>query len=421
MNVLFVTPFLPYPPVSGGRMQAFLRLSNLKKRGTAVFLMTLGLPGDTGNVLALKKFLDDVECIYARPDFSKARGVFRKSLLYEIFTYDRRFGKTLRRFVRAKGIDVAVFEGLGVAQYRDDIPDVPSVLYEHNVEHEVIGQLVAYLRKSPLKRVGGRADETLRNLYLCIFGAREKGLVHSLETAALKKFDTVMTCSERDAYILKEEAPDVCPLTIPWGIEIPGKRWAPGERAVRNIVFVGSMAWEPNRDAITWFVSEIFPIVRRGPVKTRLVIAGSSMTGEIAGLDNGVDIIVKGFVEDISEVLLDADVFIAPVRFGSGVNVKVLEAMSYGVPVVTTPKGAEGTGGRHGEHFMVAQNEGEFASAIGRLFENTAAGESLSVKGRQYISEHHGMDKVIGIFEEALVSVVKKRESRPGGKRVETI
>jgi glycosyltransferase involved in cell wall biosynthesis len=412
MKVLFVTPFLPYPPVSGGRVQTFLRLSNLKKRGHSVFLMTLGLPGEAGSILSLKEFIDDVECVYARPDFSKASGVFRKSLLYEIFTYDSRFGETLRRFARTKGIGVAVFEGLGVAQYRSDIPDVPAVLYEHNVEHEVVGQLVSYLRKSPSKIFGGRVDETLRNVYLCIFGAREKGLVHALENSALRKFDMVMTCSERDADLLKKEAPDARPVTVPWGIDIPLKRWGYREREVRNIVFVGSMAWEPNRDAVTWFATEIFPMVRRGPVKTRLVIAGSSMTGEIGGLANGGDIIVKGFVEDISEVLLDADVFIVPVRFGSGVNVKILEAMSYGVPVVTTPKGAEGTGGSHGEHFMVARNAGEFASAIGYLFENTAAQESLSVKGREYISEHHEIEKVIGIFEDAIVSVVKARQPR---------
>jgi glycosyltransferase involved in cell wall biosynthesis len=411
MNVLFVTPFLPYPPVSGGRVQTFLRLSNVKKRGNSVFLMTLGLPGETGSVRALKESMDDVECIYTRPDFSKAKGVFGKSLLYEIFTYDRRFGGRLRSFARTKEIDVAVFEGLGVAQYREDIPDVPSILYEHNVEHEVVGQLVSYLRKSPLKILGSRTDETLRNMYLCVFGTREKALVRLLEDSALRKFDLVMACSERDADILKKEAPDAQLLAVPWGIEIPEKKWAYRQRDVRNIVFVGSMAWEPNRDAVTWFVRAIFPLVKRGPVKTRLVIAGSSMTGEIAGLADD-DIIVEGFVEDISRVLLDADVFIAPVRFGSGVNVKILEAMSYGVPVVTTPKGAEGTGGRDGEHFMVAGDEGEFASAIGCILENAAVRESLSAMGREYVSEHHGIDKIIGIFEDALVSVVKARQPR---------
>jgi glycosyltransferase involved in cell wall biosynthesis len=155
-------------------------------------------------------------------------------------------------------------------------------------------------------------------------------------------------------------------------------------------------------------------MVRKGPVKTRLMIAGSSMTAEVVNLDNQGDVIVKGFVEDISEVLLEADIFIAPVRFGSGVNVKVLEAMSYGVPVITTPKGAEGIEARDGEHFMVAKNEEEFASAVEYLFMNPEARESMGMKARRYISENHGIDKVIGLFEKALFSVVKAHESQQG-------
>lgn len=414
MKVLFITPFLPYPPVSGGRLQTFLRLDNLKKRGNSVFLMTLGLPGDPGNVLRLKKIIDDVECIYIRPDPSKIRDIFRKSLLYEIFTYDRQFGEILGLFADAKNIDVAVFEGLGVAQYRDAIRHIPSVLYEHNVEHEITGQLVSYLRKAPLKIFGSKADETLRNLYLYSFGAREEKLVHSLESDSLNKFDLIMTCSGRDADILKKDVHRAPLLTLPWGIENPKRYWSPGEREVRNLVFVGSMAWEPNRDAIQWFVKAIFPMVRKGPVRTRLMIAGSSMIAEIVNLDNQGDIVVKGFVEDISEVLLEADIFIAPVRFGSGVNVKVLEAMSYGVPVVTTPKGAEGIGARDGEHFMVARDEEEFASAVEYLFMNPEAREAMGMKARKYISEHHGIDKVIGLFEEALLSVIKASGSQQG-------
>lgn len=416
MNVLFVTPFLPYPPVSGGRLQTFLRLAHLKKRGNSVFLMTLGLPGDASDILELKKIIDDVECIYARPDLSKMKDIFRRSLLYEIFTYDRRFREILGSFAHANGIDIAVFEGLGVAQYRDAVPHIPSVLYEHNVEHELTGQIVSYLRKLPLKIFGDKTDETLRNLYLYLFGAREKGLVRALEIDSLKNFDMIMTCSERDADILKKDVQRAPLLTLPWGIEKPKRYWSPEEREVRNLVFVGSMAWEPNRDAILWFVREIFPIVRKGPVKTRLLIAGSSMTKEISRLDNQGDVIVRGFVEDISEVLLEADIFIAPVRFGSGVNVKILEAMSYGIPLVTTPKGSEGIEARNREHFMVADSEEEFASAVGYLFGNPEARKSLGIKAKEYISEHHGIDKVIGLFEEALLSIMKARESQQGAE-----
>jgi glycosyltransferase involved in cell wall biosynthesis len=398
-------------------MQTFLRLENLKKRGNSVFLMTLGLPGDAGHILSLKKIIDDVECVYARPDLSKARHLFRKSVLYEIFTYDRRFAEILRLFAQTKAIDVAVFEGLGVAQYRGAVPHIPAVLYEHNVEHEITGQLVSYLRKSPLKVFGGGADETLRNFYLYLFGGKEKELVRALEVDSLTRFDLVMTCSRRDADMLNKDAEGASLLTVPWLTAKPEKFWSPEKREICTLVFVGSMAWEPNRDAVLWFVKKIFPMVRQGPVRAKLMIAGSFMTKEIAGLDNRKDIIVKGFVRDISEVLLEADVFIAPVRLGSGVNVKVLDAMSFGVPVITTPKGAEGIEGADGEHFMVARNEEEFASAVAYLFRNPEVRKSLGVKAREYISEYHGIDKTIGAFEEALVEVVKGYESlreRPG-------
>ncbi len=411
MRVLFVTPFLPYPPVSGGRLQTFLRLTHLKKRGNSVFLVSLGLPNDSDGVLALRGMIDGVECLYIAPDRSKIRDVLRKSLLYELFTYDRRFGETMGRFAHSMGIDVVVFEGLGVAQYRDAVSHLPAVLYEHNVEYEITGHLVSYLRKSLLKIFGGRADETMRNVYLAIFGSREKELVRTLERGALKKFDLILTCSERDAEILKREAIGVSPLAVPWGVEMPDRHRRPEERDVRNLVFVGSMAWEPNRDAVRWFAKEIFPLVRKSCLRTRLVIAGSYMSGEIAALDNRDDIIVKGFVKDVSEVLSEADVFVAPVRLGSGVNVKVIEAMAFGIPVVTTPKGAEGIEARDGEHLMIAGGKEEFASAIGYLLEDQQVRISMGDKAREFIAEHHGIDKVTEIFEKALSSVLRKRES----------
>ena len=416
MKILFITPFLPYPPVSGGRLQTYLRMEHSRKRGHSVFLMTLGLPSDSGNVLALKKVFDGVECIYARPDIAKIKEVFRKSLLYEIFTLDRRFGEELKLFAHNKGIDIAVFEGLGVAQYRDFIPRIPSVLYEHNVEHEITGQLASYLRKSPLKIFGSRPDETMRNLYLYLFGGKERRLVRSLEIESIKKFDLTMTCSDRDADILKKDVPDASCVTIPWAVRKPEKYWLPGDREVRNLVFVGSMAWEPNRDAVLWFAKEIFPMVRKCPVRTKLLIAGSGMVKEIAGLDNQEDIIVKGFVPDISETLLEADVFIAPVRFGSGVNVKVLEAMAYGLPVITTPKGAEGIKAKDLVHFMVAETREEFALAVQHLLQNPEAGRTMGMNAKEYIATHHDIERVIGSVEEALFNVVKAG-SPPGAAR----
>ena len=310
MNILFVTPYLPYPPISGGRLQTFLRLKHLRRRGHSIFLMTFAQADEYEDILKLKNYIDDVEYTCQEADFLKIVYLFRRSLLYEIFTFDRRFGEKLKNLVNDRRIAVAVFEGLGVARYRDSIPGIPSVLYEHNVEYEIVDQLVASLRRSPLTVLSGKIDERLRNLWLFLFGEREKGLVRDFELKSLKEFDLFITCSERDAGILNKDVKDTPDLTIPWCVEIPDKFTKVVSKEIYNLVFVGSMQWEPNRNAVSWFVKEIFPFVKKELSNIRLVIAGSYMSEEIEAFNNDEDIIVKGFVTDISEVWLETDIFV---------------------------------------------------------------------------------------------------------------
>jgi len=406
MNILFVTPYLPYPPVSGGRLQIFLRLKYLKKRGHSVFLATLARSDEHNYVAELQTYLDDIEYIVCKPDITKIKYLFRKSLLYEIFTYDRQFGERLKFFAHAKKINVAVFEGLGATLYRDFIKETPAVIYEHNVEHEITGQLVARLRHSPLKIWEGKIDEKMKNLYLWLFGAREKTLVKEFEIDSVRTFDLCLTCSNRDASSLRKDIAGLAPLTIPWCIESTSKYNKPEKREQYNLLFVGSMQWEPNRDAIIWFAKQIFPLIKQDFDNIRLLIVGSCMSEEIQRLDNGKDILVKGYVPEISKVLLEADIFIAPLRLGSGVNVKVIEAMAYGVPVITTSKGAEGLEAENGEHFLIADTPEQFRDAAKRLLESRQMRRSLGKKAREYILSHHRPDNVIDAFEEALLKVV---------------
>ena len=410
MNILFVVPYVPYPPISGGRLQTFLKLKHVKIRGHAVFLQICAFMSDRPYINELAAYIDDIETIFVRPDWSKLKHFFMKSLLYEIFTYQKGMSERLRIFAMHKKVDVAVFEGLGVAQYRDSIPDIPSILYEHNVEYEVVQQHVAAIRKSPLKVVQGTMSEKLRNCYLLFGGAIEQKLVKQFELNSLKEFQVILTCSERDAMILRKDTGNViCPEMIPWGVELPVHYHRPRQKEPFCIVFVGSMTWEPNKDGITWFVTEIFPLVRRGQQKVRLIVAGSGMTREISRLRNREDIIIKGFVPDISEILLDADIFVAPIRFGGGVNVKILEAMSYGIPVVTTSKGAEGLTAVHKKDFLVADTPEEISGYIKYLLDNLEERESIGQNAREYIAGHHNIERVTDLFEQVICKVTEKQ------------
>lgn len=408
MNILFITPYLPYPPISGGRLQTFLRIKKLKERGNKVYLAGIAEFGAEENTRELKRYVTEMEVVSATINPSKIIFLLKKSLMQELFSFQPTFETKIKSFIKNKNIDIAIYEGLGSAQYREATRNIPSILYEHNVEYEIVEQLVSSLRKSPIKILKGKMDEKLRNLWLYIFSEKERKLAKEFELNSLRKFDLFITCSDRDASILKKDVKDTPHVTVPWCIEVPNRHHKPEKKDIYNLVFVGSMSWEPNRDAILWFTKEIFPLIRKKINNVRLVIVGSYPFRKILHLHNNKDIVVKGFIEDISKVWLETDIFIAPIRLGSGVNVKVIEAMSYGIPVVTTAKGAEGLNAIAGEHFLMANTPHEFLDSVQYLIENIEVRESLGLKSREYVLKYHEIDKVMDLFEKVLTDVIRK-------------
>ena len=234
----------------------------MKERGHSVYLMSFALKKEKNSIPGLARYLNDAEFFFAKRDYCKFRYLLRKSLLYEIFSYDRQFSRTLDVFARKNKIDVAVFEGLGVAQYRKVIADIPSVLSIQNVEHEIIEHLVSALKKSPSRILTGPLDNILKNFYMYLFGKKEKELVRTCELASFLDFDLIMTCSDRDAAELAKGCGEVALVTIPWCIERPPAFSSPVRKDAYTLLFVGSMQWVPNRDAVEWFVREIFPLLK---------------------------------------------------------------------------------------------------------------------------------------------------------------
>ncbi len=409
MNILFITPYLPYPPISGGRLQIFLRMKHLRKRGHSIFLMTFYLRDEYDSILKLKRYLDDICYVYQTLHVSKIAYLLRRALFYEIFPYNTRFFRKLREFIKDRRIDIAIFEGLRGAQYRKIVKSIPTILYEHNVESEIVEQFGSDLRRNPAKIFKGRLDRKLLNLWMYIFGKREVGLTRKFESRALISFDLCLACSERDAAILERAVDRKLIKTIPWCMEIPEKPHDVKDKEICNLVFVGSMNWEPNRDAVKWFVKAVYPIIKKELTNVRFIIAGSQMDRDIQKSCTGDGILVKGFVNDLSNLWLDTDIFIAPVRMGSGVNVKVLEAMSYGVPVITTSKGSEGINVKDGKHLLISNSPSEILHSIKYLIGNAGVRRNIGLNAREFIIRNHSTDKVIGQFEKVMKNLLDEK------------
>lgn len=215
------------------------------------------------------------------------------------------------------------------------------------------------------------------------------------EIAVYRAADMVITVTEDDAKALKAEiphlraavVPNIHPLHEP--ISIP--RGGP-----MRAIFVGSFRHEPNVDAMTFFCEDIWPLVRATLPDARLDIVGDAPPGSIRTVqDAGIK--VYGWVEDTAPYLQAATVSVAPLRFGAGMKGKIGEAMSHGLPVITTTVGAEGMGFTHGVEILVADSAQAFARAMLDLHARPEYCDELRLAGRRFIEDRYGRNAVASI------------------------
>jgi glycosyltransferase involved in cell wall biosynthesis len=168
---------------------------------------------------------------------------------------------------------------------------------------------------------------------------------------------------------------------------------------VLNITFVAS-AYLPNRDSINHFIRECWPAITAKFPKVRLTIYGTVCGAvELAGHQN---ILLNGFAPGLAKIYEETDIVINPIRFGAGMKIKNIEALAYGVPLVTTSHGARGLEPVTGKAFLAADAPADFITALSSLIENHQLREQLSKAASEFISENFTADKCFAPLMDAI-------------------
>jgi glycosyltransferase involved in cell wall biosynthesis len=204
------------------------------------------------------------------------------------------------------------------------------------------------------------------------------------ELGAYARGDLILTVTNEDSAVLAAELPRSAFAVVPNIHSIP-PLGRPASDLPDSIVFVGGFKHDPNIDAVRYFCREIFPLVRAQVPAARLLIAGSDPPPSVRQLA-GEQVEVLGFVPDLASTLRAAIVSVAPLRYGAGLKGKVGEAMSFGLPVVTTSVGAEGFGLEHGTHALVADRAVDFATAVIRLLKTPELRQRIGSQARALIA-----------------------------------
>jgi sugar transferase (PEP-CTERM/EpsH1 system associated) len=377
VNVLLLSPWLPWPPFGGALMRVFETTRHLSKRHRVTLLAPVSRRPEPESVAAMKEFCADVVALPVSEAFGAvlgrlARGLLRGMPLIQGLHYDSNLVRRLRQLTLVNAYDVIHVEHSFMAPYVAAVGAhrrAPRILSMHNIES---------LRFRREMRV---ASWGLRQLAL--WG--DQRLFGSWEQRAVRQFDAIAAVSPAEQEWVREHAPNAEVAVVPNGVSVDYFKTAGHTSAGRSIVFPGLMNYPPNADAAEWFCDTVLPRILRRHPDVNFSIIGDKPSSAVRALARRPNVEVTGRVTDVRPYLDSAAGVVVPLRSGAGTRLKILEAMAMQRPVVSTTQGAEGLEVTHGMNILLADTPDDFANHVCALLSNRLLGDRLGRAGRRLV------------------------------------
>jgi glycosyltransferase involved in cell wall biosynthesis len=218
-------------------------------------------------------------------------------------------------------------------------------------------------------------------------GAYRFAYYRYLEIDWARRFFASVVCSDEDRVYLARNGCDNT-IVVPNGSSLSSHVHARVRSSASPLrtVFLGNLAYEPNADAMAYFVSHLLPPLLQVAPDATFDVIGPNASNDVRR-HFGASVRFRGFVDDLGTALAEYDVMVVPLRVGGGTKLKVLDAMANGVPVVATRIGAEGLGLRHGTSAWIAETPSEFVDGIVRLKRDPELAERVAASARGLVVE----------------------------------
>lgn len=378
MKILILANKLPFPPRDGGSIATLNLLLGLHHAGMQLSCLAMNtskhpfpvdqIPTDLRTSIHFRS----VECDTSiRPIRLIFNLLFSKSpYVAERFNI-KAFRKALQTLLTEESFDIIQFEGPYLYYYLDQIRKVSQArisLRAHNAEH-LIWKRMALRQRSPLKK-----------WYLGNLAAR----LQAFEMKVADRVDYLLPISEQDASCFRELGTSTPMLTIPTGLnleEYPLTK-LPSES---SLFFIGALDWLPNQEGLEWFLAHVFgPLLEEVP-EIQFHVAGRNAPAPFQKILDHPSITYHGEVEDARSFMQSYRIMLAPLLSGSGIRIKILEAMALGRPVVTTTKGIEGITTERFRSLKVGDDPQSFKNLILELIKDQKESSAMVAEARELI------------------------------------
>lgn len=227
-----------------------------------------------------------------------------------------------------------------------------------------------------------------------------KRLFEVLEPWLYCRYDQILAISEGDRRLLTLRCRPRPTLLLPLAPALSADSpFQPALPDGANVLFVGAMYRGPNIEAVDWFLREVWPQIRAEVPEARFYAVGSAPPSQIQAHEDGEQVFIPGYVDDLTPWYQAATVFVSPVRVAGGLLQKILDALAMGVPVVATSVSNHGIGATPGKHLLIADDPGEFAAAVVELLRNPALREQLGRAGQEFVRARYDLEKALSRWE----------------------
>jgi glycosyltransferase involved in cell wall biosynthesis len=373
MRILLITETVPYLLDTGGRIKTWHTLRALGRQHEVHCHAFVRTPAQRDEALApLQALCASVELhlLPRRParELAYMARSFASGLPYTVIRhFDAAVQARLIETCRASRIDAVYCDHLSMLEYGVRL-GLPIVHDAHNVEHRIVRRAAQHLRFDPR-----------RLLY-----AREWRRLLAYERAMYPRSSLIFTVSAIDRDDIAQLAGAHVPVvSVPIPVDVSGTCPIDQLTDAPEVLFLGALDWPPNTDAVAFFLSDIWPHVRQALPEARLSIVGRGGTSLQRQFSQVAGVHFTGRVPDIEPWIRRSRVMVVPIRSGSGLRVKILDAMARGLPVVATSIGYEGIDATPGTHLLAAEDAGSFAEATVRVLRDLGLAQGLAGAARQ--------------------------------------
>ena len=375
MNVLQICHKPPVPSKDGGCLAMDAITQGLLSKNVSIKVLTISTPKHTFNIeLIDKQYIKNtrIESVFKNTDLHPKDALISllKGQSYNVSRfYDEYFETLVTSSIKKEHFDIVHLESIFVLPYLDSIRECFAgkiVVRTHNVEHRIWENL-SINERNPIKKK-----------YLKILAQQLK----KYESVRLSEVDGIVSISDNDTDVFTAMGCNNSIKTVPFGISIEPLQKVNN----KGLFFLGSLDWQPNIEGVNWLSKMV-----SSALESKVNIVGRNPSKEIMMSDN---LILKGEVDDAQQFMKENGIMLVPLFSGSGIRIKILEAMAWGIPVVATPKAVEGLGVESGRHMLITDDPAQFANFANQLLKDKNRAEQLVQNAYEFVQENYNNNRL---------------------------